>query len=523
MQRTPRSPPARPLAGATGLLSPAASLIEDGGDAGEQEPELSLDIDWSSVEEVSAHVSRTTLAGMQALWKAHAAAMDAQGKAFASTVYGLHTTTIKDAASMRSFELKPVVALVNGFTGSVREALLGGFQNMRSLDDAFAQAIYQTTRRSFAQNLKAALEARDEWYQDKLKGMRRQYDESLSTQRASAAEALAQQGSHLKAEIERLTQQVEEQARVIERGGGGVGGAGGGAAGNALGGAASCGRPGAAAGAGAAGAAGGVTPLRLQASSTPRPAADARGGGGGDGGGGAPPSPLASVRTGSVAAAGPSPAGVSTGGGGGGGAGADGADADGGASPAGGSGWREQQAAELRAQIAQINGINSLLSMEKAEVAAWRSKWAAESTKTDAVKREAGQVVTKCEDHVRGLQALHHSEISQRDYILQRCKDTIINLERRVLELSDSPAVAHADIAHLLLLHPSDPARAGAAGGAPPAKQRGSGGAGGGGTLSQLNAQHAAGGGGGAAPAPMLVQVPHDYGPEWQQAAALRA
>ena len=36
------------------------------------------EIDWSSVEEVSSHVSRATLAGMQQLWRQHAGSMDAQ-------------------------------------------------------------------------------------------------------------------------------------------------------------------------------------------------------------------------------------------------------------------------------------------------------------------------------------------------------------------------------------------------------------------------------------------------------------
>lgn len=52
-------------------------------------------IDWSSVEEVASHVSRTTLVGMQQLWKQHAGSMDAQGKAFAQQVYSLHSQTMK--------------------------------------------------------------------------------------------------------------------------------------------------------------------------------------------------------------------------------------------------------------------------------------------------------------------------------------------------------------------------------------------------------------------------------------------
>jgi hypothetical protein len=47
------------------------------------------------LEEVSSHVSRATLAGMQQLWRQHASGMDAQGKAFAHQVYSLHAQIIK--------------------------------------------------------------------------------------------------------------------------------------------------------------------------------------------------------------------------------------------------------------------------------------------------------------------------------------------------------------------------------------------------------------------------------------------
>lgn len=80
----------------------------------------------------------------------------------------------------------------------------------------------------------------------------------------------------------------------------------------------------------------------------------------------------------------------------------------------------------------QLEGISAMLAMEREETAMWRSKWAQESTKTDGVKRECMQIVLKCEEHTRELQQKHLAELSQRDYILKRCKDTIINLEQRV-------------------------------------------------------------------------------------------
>ncbi len=52
-------------------------------------------MDWSSPDQVSAHVSKTTMAGMQKLWRAHAAAMDVQGRAFAQTVFTLHSQALK--------------------------------------------------------------------------------------------------------------------------------------------------------------------------------------------------------------------------------------------------------------------------------------------------------------------------------------------------------------------------------------------------------------------------------------------
>ncbi len=52
-------------------------------------------IDWSSPDQVASHVSKTTLAGMQKLWRSHAAAMDVQGRAFAQTVFSLHSQALK--------------------------------------------------------------------------------------------------------------------------------------------------------------------------------------------------------------------------------------------------------------------------------------------------------------------------------------------------------------------------------------------------------------------------------------------
>jgi hypothetical protein len=42
------------------------------------------------------------------------------------------------------------------------------------------------------------------------------------------------------------------------------------------------------------------------------------------------------------------------------------------------------------------------------------------------------QIIIKCEQRVQALQAEHMSEMSKRDYILQRAKDTIMRLEARV-------------------------------------------------------------------------------------------
>lgn len=40
---------------------------------------------------------------------------------------------------------------------------------MRKHDDMFAQQLYQMTRRTFARNLKEALEAKDAWYKEKVR------------------------------------------------------------------------------------------------------------------------------------------------------------------------------------------------------------------------------------------------------------------------------------------------------------------------------------------------------------------
>lgn len=130
-------------------------------------------VDWSSVEQVAGHVSRTTLTSMQQLWRTHSATMDSRGKQFAETVYSMHAQAIKvrerererlllhirsvsvrsilcehglamgrssvinvcvlslctqEVASMRTFDLKQVLAALNTYTAGVRETVLGIFQ-----------------------------------------------------------------------------------------------------------------------------------------------------------------------------------------------------------------------------------------------------------------------------------------------------------------------------------------------------------------------------------------------------------
>lgn len=42
------------------------------------------------------------------------------------------------------------------------------------------------------------------------------------------------------------------------------------------------------------------------------------------------------------------------------------------------------------------------------------------------------QVIIKCEQRVQAMQGEHVSELSKRDYIMQRAKDTILKLEATV-------------------------------------------------------------------------------------------
>jgi hypothetical protein len=51
--------------------------------------------DWSSVEQVTALVSKTTLAGLQQQWKQHAASMDQFGRSFAESMFNYHSQVIK--------------------------------------------------------------------------------------------------------------------------------------------------------------------------------------------------------------------------------------------------------------------------------------------------------------------------------------------------------------------------------------------------------------------------------------------
>ena len=42
-----------------------------------------------------------------------------------------------------------------------------------------------------------------------------------------------------------------------------------------------------------------------------------------------------------------------------------------------------------------MDNVTLMLQLEKGESASWRNKWAQESTKTDGIKRECLQIVTR--------------------------------------------------------------------------------------------------------------------------------
>eukprot|EP00798_Chlamydomonas_sp_ICE-L_P014254 gene14254-20228_t len=106
-----------------------------------------------------------------------------------------------DVAMIKNFELKPVLALLNNFTTAVRESVVCSLPpqevNRYVGDDVFAQQLYQTARRNFSRNLKEAMEARDAWYQDKLKSFKARHEGEMTITRASAAVELRQQEAKL--------------------------------------------------------------------------------------------------------------------------------------------------------------------------------------------------------------------------------------------------------------------------------------------------------------------------------------
>jgi hypothetical protein len=71
-------------------------------------------------------------------------------------------------AAMKRLELKAVNATINSFTAAARDQVLQTFQVLRQSDDAFAQSLYDTTRRAFVRNLREALDVKDAACADKV-------------------------------------------------------------------------------------------------------------------------------------------------------------------------------------------------------------------------------------------------------------------------------------------------------------------------------------------------------------------
>lgn len=390
------------------------------------------DVDWSSVDQVANLVSKTTLAGLQQLWRQHATTMDEAGRSFAQQMYTTHSQAVKDIASVKDFNLQRVLELLNSFTGATREAVLELLQDVRKQDDEFTSQLYQTSRSAFSRNLRAALDARDAWYREKLRGLRSRHEAQLVAVRHSAQVELQQRQMQLKVALARTlarsTRAADQHTHAAVM--------------NAL---SITGDP----------AHGSVADGGSIVSASVAASAFAAGGGEPFGGGACGPSAAPSLARGgglaaSVAAAAaaavtgeavghaPGPPGTAN------------TAASMSLAPeaamleelfedasAADALARELEVglAKANAEIlelrAKIEGSQVSLQEAQAEAGQWRSKWAIESTKTDSVKREAMAIISKCEEHVTQLQQQHIAELSQRDYLLQRCRDAIAVLEAK--------------------------------------------------------------------------------------------
>ncbi|GFR47913.1 hypothetical protein Agub_g9713 [Astrephomene gubernaculifera] len=405
------------------MALPTEAALASGANGAQAQTE---DVDWSSVDQVSQLVSRTTMAAMQQLWRQHASGMDELGREYAERMYESHSQAVRDIAEVKNFDLRRVLTLLNSFTESTRELVLDVMQEMKQRDDEFTQQLYQTTRGAFSRNLRAALEARDAWYREKLRGLRQRHDTQLAAVRHAAAVELQQRQMQLKIALARTlakSARGESPGFVMGILGAARNGAEGGGQQTTTG--------------------GGVTSAGTSAADNPATTSGAAAGAGGTT---AEASAAMRSNAAALAAVAAASSAVPSGGleGGGGAMSAElGPEAamleelfeDANAADALN---RELEASLARANT-EMNDLREKLEAAQtaaqeaaADAAQWRSKWAVESTKTDSIKRESMAIIAKCEEHLTQLQQHHIAEISQRDYLLQRCRDTITALEARL-------------------------------------------------------------------------------------------
>ncbi|GLI64722.1 hypothetical protein VaNZ11_008086 [Volvox africanus] len=409
------------------------------------------DVDWSSVDQVAQMVSRITMGAMQQLWRQHATGMDELGRQYAERMYESHSQTVREIAEVKNFDLRRVLGVLNAFTEVTRELVLGILQEIKHKDDDFTQQLYQTTRGAFSRNLRSALEARDAWYREKLRGLRQRHDAQLAAVRHAAAVELQQRQMQLKIALARTlakSARGDNPMAIL----------------NML-----AARTGTELGMHSSGATSApiLSPagtVGLENASTTSGAAPAGGAtGAASTAAGLSPEATAAVRSNvaamaAVAAAASTMPSGSLGMGDGGNGGGIVAPAELGPEAdileelfedanAADALNRELEASLARANAELLDLRDKLEAAQTAaqdaalEAAQWRNKWAVEATKTDSLKRESMAIIAKCEEHLTQLQQHHIAEISQRDYLLQRCRDTITNLEAR-LPAAPSPSLA---------------------------------------------------------------------------------
>ncbi|GMH37024.1 hypothetical protein BSKO_04897 [Bryopsis sp. KO-2023] len=155
---------------------------------------------------------------LHSLWNEHASNMDANGRNFVQRLEDTHGQALMDISAVKVFDLKPLLAIVQGFCDNLRFMFVEKIRKARQLEDGFGYTVYKLASDSFAKAMQQEITIRDDMYRKKVKDLGTKHMDVIEKARSSAVHERMRALEAQKAVLERrLEAEMAEVKAKFER------------------------------------------------------------------------------------------------------------------------------------------------------------------------------------------------------------------------------------------------------------------------------------------------------------------